>query len=191
MHWDWRWVFFVCVPFAVISFIMLVFSLHERVERRVVAPIDWSGAALLSTGLSALPLDRAGRGEPGSALSLLLGGVTVSLLAGFVLRELRAEDPILPMQLMVRPVIACSMIGNFLLGGILFGIETFVPLFIQGVRGGNAQEAGQALTPLFLTWAVSVVFAARAVVRWGFRRGGMFGGGVRRRWACWCSLPDR
>ena len=79
---------------------------------------------------------------------------------------------------MVRPVIATSVIGNFLIGGILFGIETFVPLFIQGVRGGNAQEAGQALTPLFLTWAISVVFAARAVVRWGFRRGGMFGGGL-------------
>ena len=82
------------------------------------------------------------------------------------------------MDLMIRPTIATSVIGNFLIGGILFGIETYVPLFIQGVRGGNASEAGQALTPLFLAWAVSVAFAAKAVVRWGFRRGGMFGAGL-------------
>jgi MFS family permease len=82
------------------------------------------------------------------------------------------------MDLMVRPVIATSVIANFLLGGILFGVETYVPLFIQGVRGGNAQQAGQALTPLFLAWAVSVAFAAKAVVRWGFRRAGIFGAGL-------------
>ena len=93
-------------------------------------------------------------------------------------RELHAEDPILPMDLMIRPTIATSVIGNFLIGGILFGIETYVPLFIQGVRGGDARAAGQALTPLFLAWAVSVAFAAKAVVRWGFRRAGIFGAGL-------------
>src|SRR5207248_5538248 len=84
-------------------------------------------------------------------------------------------DPILPMDLMIRPIIATSVIGSFMIGGILFGIETYVPLFIQGVRGGNAEQAGQALTPLFLSWAVSVTIAAKAVVRWGFRGGGIVG----------------
>ena len=178
VYLNWRWVFFVGVPFAVAAFVLLVFYLHERIERKIVAPIDWAGAALLTTGLSALLLIVLDGASLGPRVSILLGGATVALLVGFVFRELRAEDPILPMELMIRPVIASSVIGNFLLGGILFGIETFVPLFIQGVRGGNAQEAGQALTPLFLTWAISVVFAARAVVRWGFRRAGMFGGGL-------------
>jgi MFS family permease len=67
------------------------------------------------------------------------------------------------------------VVGSFLIGGILFGIETYVPLYMQGVRGGNASQAGQMLTPLFLSWAVSVTIAAKAVVRWGFRRGGMIG----------------
>jgi multidrug resistance protein len=178
MYINWRWVFFVGVPFAAVAFIMLAVYLHERLEHRKVAPIDWAGAALLTSGLSALLLIVLDGASLGPRISLLLGVATIGLLVGFVFRELRAEDPILPMELMIRPVIASSVIGNFLVGGILFGVETFVPLFIQGVRGGNAQEAGQALTPMFLTWAVSVVFAARAVVRWGFRRGGMFGGGL-------------
>jgi hypothetical protein len=148
------------------------------VERRTVAPIDWAGAGLLTAGLSALLLIVLDGTSLGMKIDLVLAGLTAVLLVGFVYRELHAEDPILPMDLMIRPTIATSVIGNFLIGGILFGIETYVPLFIQGVRGGDAREAGQALTPLFLAWAISLAFAAPAVVCWGFRRGGIFGAGL-------------
>ena len=174
----WRWVFFVSVPFAVVAYAMLAWYVHERVEHRQVAPIDWAGAGLLTAGLSSLLLVVLDGASLGLTMSLILLGLTIALLVGFVFREQRAEDPILPMDLMIRPTIAASVIGSFLIGGILFGIETYVPLFMQGVRGGNATEAGQALTPLFLAWAVSVTVAAKAVVRWGFRRGGMFGAGL-------------
>ena len=60
----------------------------------------------------------------------------------------------------------------------MFGLETYVPLFIQGVRGGDATSAGRSLMPLFLAWAVSVAVAARAIVHFGFRRGGMIGAGL-------------
>jgi len=172
---NWRWVFFVSVPFAVVASLMLAWCLHERVERRTVAPIDWAGAGLLTAGLSALLLIVLDGTSLGMKIDLVLAGLTAVLLAGFVYRELHAEDPILPMDLMIRPTIATSVTGNFLIGGILFGIETYVPLFIQGVGGGDAREAGQALTPLFLAWAISLAFAAPAVVRWGFRRAGIFG----------------
>ena len=175
---NWRWVFFMSVPFAVVASLMLAWCLHERVERRTVAPIDWAGAGLLTAGLSTLLLIVLDGSSLGMQIDLVLAGLTAVLLVGFVYRELHAEDPILPMDLMIRPTIATAVIGNFLIGGILFGIETYVPLFMQGVRGGDAREAGQALTPLFLAWAVSVAFAAPAVVRWGFRRGGTFGAGL-------------
>lgn len=174
----WRWVFFVGVPFAVVAFAMLAWYVHERVEHRQVAPIDWAGAGLLTAGLSSLLLVVLDGASLSPAMSVVLLGLTAASLVGFVHRERRAEDPILPMDLMIRPTILTSVIGNFLIGGILFGIETYVPLFMQGVRGGNATEAGQALTPLFLAWAVSVTIAARAVVRFGFRRGGMGGAGL-------------
>jgi len=172
---NWRWVFFVSVPFAVVASLMLAWCLHERVERRTVAPIDWAGAGLLMAGLSALLLIVLDGTSLGMKIDLVLAGLTAVLLAGFVYRELHAEDPILPMDLMIRPTIATSVTGNFLIGGILFGIETYVPLYIQGVGGGDARQAGQALTPLFLAWAISLAFAAPAVVRWGFRRAGIFG----------------
>jgi MFS family permease len=171
----WRWVFYVSVPFAVVAILLLVLAVHERVVPRRVAPIDWAGAALLTMGLSAfllIVLDGSGLGLTNA---LILGSATAALLAGFVAWERRAADPILPLDLMTRRVIATSVMGSFLIGGILFGIETFVPLYVQGVLGGSVMEAGWALTPLFLSWAISVTVAAKAVVRWGFRGAGVVG----------------
>src|SRR5690242_12782162 len=45
---SWRWVFFVTVPFAVISAWILIRHVHEKVEHREVLPIDWVGAVLLT-----------------------------------------------------------------------------------------------------------------------------------------------
>ncbi len=174
-HLGWRWVFLVSVPFAVLAIGMLIFYVTEPSVERTVAPIDWSGALLLTLGMSTLlwvVLDGSRLSWP---VDLALLGAAVAILVAFVIREHHAADPILPMDLMTRPVIAASLIGSFLVGGILFGLETYVPLYIQGVRGGNATLGGRALMPLFLAWAISVALAAKAVVHYGFRRGGMVG----------------
>jgi multidrug resistance protein len=171
----WRWVFLVCVPFAVAAIVMLHFFVSEPYVERKVAPIDWAGAILLTSGMSILlwvVLDSAQLGGPTIVASL---GLSAALIFLFVLRERVAADPILPLDLMTQPTIAASLVGSALLGAILFGLDTYVPLFVQGVRGGNATLAGRSLMPLFLTWAVSVAVAAKAIVRFGFRRGGIVG----------------
>ena len=171
----WRWVFLVCVPFALAAIVLLAWYVTEpRVDRKV-APIDWAGAALLSAGIASLLLLVLDGSQHGVAMAIGFLAASVVLLVLFVFRELRAPDPILPMDLMVRPVIAASLVGSGLIGAILFGIDTYIPLYIQGVVGGDARLAGRALMPLFLTWAVSVAVAAKAVVHRGLRFGGLIG----------------
>jgi MFS family permease len=168
-------VFLVCVPFAFAAIGMLTFFVSEpKVERRV-APIDWAGAVLLTLGMSVLLWVVLDGSRAGMAIDLFALATSVGLLGLFVVRERMAVDPILPLDLMIRPTIAASLVGSFLVGAILFGLDTYVPLFVQGVRGGDATWAGRALMPLFLAWAISVAVAARAVVHFGFRRGGMIG----------------
>jgi MFS family permease len=61
-------------------------------------------------------------------------------------------------------------VGGVLLGTTIFGVDTFVPLFVQGARGGSAMAAGAVVTPVVLMWAASAAVAARAIVAFGFRR---------------------
>jgi EmrB/QacA subfamily drug resistance transporter len=174
-HLGWRWVFLMCVPFALAAIVMLVYYVKEPEAHRKVAPIDWAGALLLTAGLSALLLLVLDGGRHSWAYAACMGSGAVAALVLFVVRERVAADPILPMDLMTRPVIAAALVGSVFFGAILFGLDTYVPLYIQGVQGGNATSAGRALMPLFLVWAISVALAARAVVRFGFRRAGFVG----------------
>lgn len=166
---SWRWVFYVTVPFGILAAWILVRYFHEEIDRKQVPPIDWWGAALLTVGTTLLlGVLLNGQGQS-LAKGVGLTVVAVVLLALFFRQEGRAADPILPLDLVLSPKIASAIAGSFLIGALLFAFDTYLPLYVQGVRGGSATEAGRMLTPLFLAWAISVAVAAKVVVRFGFR----------------------
>ena len=61
---------------------------------------------------------------------------------------------------------------------LLFGLDTFIPLYVQGVRGGSATEAGWTMTPMLSAWAVSVFVSVWVVIAMGFRTTAMVGGTI-------------
>ena len=71
--------------------LMLAWYVHERVEHRTVAPIDWAGAGLLTAGLSSLLLIVLDGASLGLTLNLVLAGLTVA--APGRLRGPRAAGP--------------------------------------------------------------------------------------------------
>jgi MFS family permease len=54
-------------------------------------------------------------------------------------------------------------------------VSTFVPLFVQGARGGTAGSAGAVVTPLILFWALSATAGGRLILHAGFRRSAVLG----------------
>jgi Na+/melibiose symporter-like transporter len=84
--------------------------------------------------------------------------------------QARREHPLVPPVLFRRASTLAPYIGGALLGTTIFGVDTFVPLFVQGARGGTAMAAGAVVTPVVLMWALSAAVAARSVVAFGFRR---------------------
>ena len=175
---SWRWVFYVTVPFAVVAAWVLVRHVDEDVRRDQVLPIDWPGASLLASGSTLLLLAILSGPKLSAGMIAGLLVVSLALLALFVAVERRAADPILPPDLFTRVPIAAAIAGSFLIGALLFGIDTYIPLYVQGVLGGKATEAGEVITPLFLSWACSVFVAARVVVRFGFRTTAVVGMGM-------------
>ncbi len=175
---SWRWVFYVTVPFAVVAAWVLVRHVDEDVRRDKVLPIDWPGASLLASGstLLLLAILSGPRLPDGWFLGIFTASIT--LIALFVAVERRAADPILPPDLFTRMPIAAAIAASFLIGALLFGIDTYIPLYVQGVLGGKATEAGEVITPLFLSWAISVAVAAKVVIRFGFRTTAVVGMGM-------------
>jgi MFS family permease len=54
-------------------------------------------------------------------------------------------------------------------------LDTYVPLYVQGAKGGGAAAAATVVTPVMLTWALSGIFAAPLVLKWGFRKTALMG----------------
>ena len=168
---SWRWVFYINLPFGVLSLTVIALSYPRRRET-TRARVDWLGAALMFAGVSALLLAVGGETGAGAAW-LVASGV---LLVLFTYVERRVVDPILPLELFGRPLIARTSVVAFLFGAAMFGAIAFVPLYLQGVLGATATQAGQVLTPLFLGWVITSVISARLTVRMGYRPIAIAGG---------------
>ncbi|HKE87382.1 MAG TPA: MDR family MFS transporter [Vicinamibacterales bacterium] len=162
--WDWRWIFYLNVPFGFCCMAVIATAYPPSRPTKDIR-VDWLGASLLFAGVSALLI----------ALGVELGGAwiwfiaSMILLAAFVVVERRSSEPIMPVDLFRLPVINRTLVVVFLVGFALFGVIAFIPLFVQSLMGGTATQAGQVLTPLFLGWVVMSIVGAKATVRLGYR----------------------
>jgi EmrB/QacA subfamily drug resistance transporter len=162
--WNWRWVFYLNVPFGFCCMAVIAMAYPPSRLTRAVR-VDWLGASLLFAGVSALLVALSADGR--SALAWLI--TSAVLLVLFVMVERRSSEPIMPVDLFRLPIMSRSLVVVFLVGLALFGAIAFIPLFVQAVLGGSATQGGQVLTPLFLGWVVMSIVGARTTVRMGYR----------------------
>ncbi len=170
-HFSWRWVFYINVPFGLLSMVLLLVAFKENIER-TRHRLDYLGTFALTGSIVALLFGLLQGGASWAWLSLpslALFATFVVLLLVFLWQEQRAPEPILPLTLFKNRIIAVSSIGGLILGVSLFGISTYVPLFVQGVKGGAATDAGFILTPLLLSWPLASLAGGRLVIRFGYR----------------------
>lgn len=163
---SWRWVFYLNLPFGLLAATVIMLA-YPPMRRAGAVRVDWVGASLLFSGITALLI--ALGGDIGAS-AWWFAAAAVVLLGAFAIVERRAPHPILPVDLLKTPLIARTLLVVFLVGMALFGAITFIPLFVQGVMGATATQAGQVLTPLFLGWVVMSIASARLTVRLGYRR---------------------
>jgi EmrB/QacA subfamily drug resistance transporter len=167
----WRSIFSINLPLGVLAFVLVARNLRESRAARP-DPFDLPGALALTVGMTCLLLSvLQGTGENALSLAVRLGLILAGLvaLAFFIRLQASREHPLVPPSLFTRPETAATYLCGVLLGTTIFGVDTFVPLFVQGARGGTAAAAGAVVTPVMLFWALSSSVAARLVLRWGFR----------------------
>ncbi|MDH2413094.1 MDR family MFS transporter [Nocardioides sp. CER19] len=168
---SWRWIFFVNLPLGLAALWMLVRHFDEDVQRRRTS-VDWLGALLLTSGGVLLLLGLLEGGQRwawDSSASIAVFATSVLLLLGFVAVELRAPEPVLPLWVFGRRVLNASSAGSLLVGCVMLGLSSYVPLYAQHVLGHGAVVAGLALAAMTVGWPIAASQSGRLFLTIGFR----------------------
>jgi EmrB/QacA subfamily drug resistance transporter len=172
MHFSWRWVFYVNIPFGLASILLINFAYHEDVQRRDVA-LDLKGAAGLGIAITTLLVAffAVGQGRQITSPSvLLLSGLSLGTIYAFTKVERAAKDPILPLEFFRIRAFSAANVCGFIGGFAIFGGVAFVPLFIQSVQGGSPVKVAIVVTPMSLGWALASVVTGQVLHLTGPRR---------------------
>lgn len=161
--WSWRWIFYLNLPVGMAALWVVARAYREKVAR-AEGSVDAVGAALLVASVGLVLYSLAGVRPQ---LGLMISGL--GLAAAFLWWERRVRHPLVPLWLFANRLVSATSVTGFLVGAALFGSLYYVPLFVQGVRGGAPTEAGVALTPLMLAWSLSSTVGGGLALRLGFR----------------------
>ena len=169
----WRWIFFVNLPLGLVALWMLRRRFVERPRERTERPrIDVLGTLLLLGGTVALLVGLLEGGvlwSWGSPVSVALFAASALLLVSFVLVERRAAEPVLPLWVFSRRTVSGAVLVAVVVGVLLLGLTSYVPLYAQGVLGTGAVVAGFALAAMTIGWPIAAATSGRLYLRLGFR----------------------
>ena len=168
-HLSWRWAFYVNVPIAIIVIIMAARTIPGK-KGSSRPKIDYWGVLFVSLGASGLILATSWGGtqyEWGSATIIGLFGASLIALGIFVVVEMRAAEPILPMRLFRGRVFTIASILSFIVGFAMMGSITFLPTFLQFVSGASATSSGVRMLPMVIGLLLTAIASGAVVGRTG------------------------
>ncbi|MGH3457892.1 MDR family MFS transporter [Aeromicrobium sp.] len=174
---SWRWIFFVNIPIGIAAATMLWRRFHEQVERKRHR-IDYAGAGLLAVGGSLLVLGLLEGGiawawDSPTSIAVLAGAGVLLVAFGFV--ESRAAEPILPLWIFGHRILTGTNAASLVVGVLLIGLVSYVPLYAQGVLGSSALVAGFAVAAMTVGWPISAALSGHLYFKIGFRDTGFVG----------------
>ena len=170
---SWHWIFFVNVPIGIVAALLSWRLLQADRGVGISRGADVIGAVLVTGGLMLGVYSIVETAQYGwtSAHTLGFGGLSILLLAGFVLRQATAKNPLLPLSVFrPRNVWGANLVQFLLVAGML-GFFFMSSLYLQRVLGLNPLEIGIAFMPVALTIGLlSLGVSARVTTRFGARR---------------------
>src|SRR5262249_2169439 len=152
-NYSWGWIFFINIPVGILSLVLTSSLIQDPpyLVRRALSSvkIDYVGFGLLALGLGALEivLDEGQRDDWfGSNFIIVSAIVAAVCLIGVVWWELRQREPIIDFRVLKERNFALATGSMLLLGFVLYGSTTLLPLFLQTLLGYTAMLSGMVLS---------------------------------------------
>jgi len=167
---SWEWIFFVNIPVALVALALTTLLLTESRDSRV-RTFDAPGGVLVTAGLSSLVLGITQGNDWGWSSGRTIGVfvAAAALLAGFVIWELRAKEPLMRFGIFRTTTVLGANVAGFILGTALFSTFLMLTLYMQQVLGYSAMKTGVAYLAVAGTSIVWANVAAALVGRVGVK----------------------
>ncbi len=169
---SWHWIFFVNAPIGVVAFLLAVRAVPGERGLGVRAGADVLGALLVTSGLmlSVYTIVKAADYGWGSAHTLLVGAGALALLAGFVLRQVKAANPLLPLRILASRNVAGANVIQVLMVAGMFGMFFLGALYLERVLHYEPMQIGLGFLPVAVgIGALSLGASAKVNARFGER----------------------
>jgi len=165
----WRWTFFVCVPFAVIS----LFTLQRYLKLPTLVKdvsVDYAGAVLIAIAASLPLLWVTFAGDAYAWISvesaLFVGGTLVATLA-FLFVESRVREPLVPLKVFKDRTTSLAIVASIAVGIGMFGSSVFLGQYLQVARDYSPTEAGVITIPIMLGSLIGTIGSGQLIARRG------------------------
>src|SRR5215213_7636542 len=169
---SWHWIFLVNFPIGVVV-VLLSLRLLPEVHIPTSTRLDVAGAITITGALMVAVYAIVNANQNGwtSAQTLGLLGVALALFVVFILREIRAPSPLVPLRLFKLRNLATADVVGVLWAGAMFAWFFLTALYMQLVLGYSPLEIGLAFLPGNVIMGVlSIGISAKLVMRFGLRR---------------------
>ncbi|GAA4530233.1 MDR family MFS transporter [Brachybacterium paraconglomeratum] len=179
-HLGWRWLFYLTIPIGIAAFLFILKFLHlEKSEQH--GKVDFAGILTLTPGLVlALLATTWGGADYAWTSPVILGmyAIAAVFLIAFVVIETKVEEPLLPMHLLLRPIVALSVAASFAIAVAMFGAIIYIPVYAQGVMGVSATQSGMILIPQSVAMILTSIVVGLLISKTGRYRPFLIVGGI-------------
>ena len=167
-HFSWHWIFFINIPFGILSILIIQNNLNENIEKKK-HKIDYAGTLALSSAIVVLLYAILAGDHTWQVDQILLSVVVTGILLGaFYFIEKHADEPIVPFEIFSKETNVVSVM-SFLVSVIIIVITVYLPIYIQNILGFNATVSGLAMAPMSFAWLSTAFLLAKALPRYGER----------------------
>jgi DHA2 family multidrug resistance protein len=165
-NWSWRWIFYINLPIGILAFFMVSAFLFDAPFHRKPRHVDVWGIALMMLGFGCLQLvlDLGERQDWfDSTVIVALGVLAITMLTGFIVREVLADEPILDLDVFKDRNFSVASLAIFLIGLGFNSSLLLVALYTQKILGYDAWTAGLTLAPGGLGTMIALMISGRLV----------------------------
>jgi DHA2 family multidrug resistance protein len=165
--YNWRWVFYINVPFGIAAVAALSIFFKDTVRDHTLK-FDWFGFGALSVGLASLQLmldrgtDKGWFSSPEIIIEAIIAGTSLYL---FVVHMVTAKKPFIPLAIFKDRNFLGGLVLMFVMGLVLLASSALLSPYLQNLSGRSVSQTGLLMVPRGFGVMFAMMFAGRLTMK--------------------------